>query len=656
MNYRKEIDGLRAIAILPVLFFHAGFSIFSGGYIGVDVFFVISGYLITSIILAELEEDNFSLKRFYERRARRILPALSAVLLATSVLAFIFMPPELMKSYSNSLMSVVTFVSNIHFYMSSGYFSTAAENKPLLHTWSLAVEEQYYIFFPFLLMMLAKIGLKNIIKITVVLSLASLLLSQYLASNQQHNANFYLIFSRAWELLVGSLIALTGISKNNTPKSLRDILGFVGLFLIIYSIFTFDNHTPFPSFYTLIPIIGTALLIVFTNEDSLVGKFVGNKLFVGIGLISYSLYLWHQPLFAMTRLKTEGEPTEIVFAGLILLTFVLALLTYHFIETPFRKRQITFNLPPLTLAKRSIIFFMIIGIAGVATKGFEFRFTSEYSKTIQHNPLRKQCHTKGEDYKKPNEACRYFGENITWATFGDSHVVEPSYALAKALESKGEGLLHLSFSSCAPALLFEATNPGCSAWIKESVDYLSQEKEIKNVLVAFRYSAFLYGDHSNHYPNLPNENPVFRMTKQHSTLSADEGRELYWQSFTTIIEQLLAANKRVVILFPIPEIPEEMVNMLSPFSLFNDELPYDLIKTTPSEYYFARNQYILDKLNTLTFNNQLVAIKPHDILCKEGYCPAVAFGKSLYFDDSHITISGAEIIINNSSITDQNQK
>lgn len=650
MNYRREIDGLRAVAILPVLLFHAGFSVFSGGYIGVDVFFVISGYLITSIILAELDKGNFSLKRFYERRARRILPALSVVLFVTSVLTFIFMPPELMKSYSNSLMSVVTFSSNFHFYVSSGYFSTAAEHKPLLHTWSLAVEEQYYILFPFLLMALTKIGLSNIIKITVILTLASLLLSQYLASTQQHDANFYLIFSRAWELLVGSLIALTGIANNKTSNSLRDLLGVLGLGLIVYAMLTFDNHTPFPSFYTLIPIVGTALLIIFTNEKSLIGKFLGNRVFVGIGLISYSLYLWHQPLFAITRLKTEGEPSETVFIALIALTFILAFLTYKLIETPFRKHQITFNVPPLTLAKRSIIFFIILGIAGVATKGFNFRFNSEYTKTIQHNPLRKECHTRGVDYKKPNDACRYFGDKVTWAAFGDSHVVETSYALAKALEPKGEGLVHLSFSSCAPGLLFEATNPGCSAWIKDSVEYLIEDKEIKNVLIAFRYSAFLYGDHSNYYPELPNENPVARMAKQHSSLSADEARELYWESFSAIIEQLITANKRVVILFPIPEIPDEMVNMLSPFSLFSDELPYDLIKTTPVDYYFKRNQFILDKLNTLKFDEKLSALRPYDILCSDDYCPAVADGKSLYFDDSHISLAGAEILINNGLI------
>ncbi len=650
MNYRKEIDGLRAVAILPVLLFHAGFSVFSGGYIGVDVFFVISGYLITSIILAELEKGNFSLKRFYERRARRILPALSVVLFATSILTFIFMPPELMKSYANSLMSVVTFSSNFHFYVSSGYFSTAAEHKPLLHTWSLAVEEQYYILFPFLLMALTNIGLSNIIKITVALTLASLLLSQYLASTQQHDANFYLIFSRAWELLVGSLIALTGITKNKVSNNLRDLLSLIGLGLIAYAMLTFDNHTPFPSFYTLIPILGTALLIVFTNQNSLVGKLLGNKLFVGIGLISYSLYLWHQPLFALTRLKAEGEPSETMFLALILLSFILAFLTYRFIETPFRKRQITFNVPSLTLAKRSIIFFIVLGIAGVATKGFNFRYSSEYTKTIQHNPLRKECHTKGVDYKKPNEACHYFGEKTTWATLGDSHVVEPSYALAKALEPKGEGILHLSFSGCAAGLLFEATTPGCSAWVRDSVSYLIQEKTIKNVLIAFRYSGFLYGDHSNYYPDLANENPVLRMTEQHSSLSAEEARELYWRSLSTIIERLLVANKRVVILFPIPEMPDEMINMLSPFSVFSDELPYDLIKTTPTEYYLTRNQYILDKLNTLTFNEKLVALKPYDILCNNGYCPAVADGKSLYFDDSHITLAGAEILIKNSTI------
>ncbi|MEE9397930.1 MAG: acyltransferase [Methylococcales bacterium] len=310
MQYRKEIDGLRAVAVLPVIFFHSGLFGITGGYIGVDIFFVISGYLITTIILDEIEKNNFSIINFYERRARRILPALSIVLIFTTIASFVLMPADLLKSYSQSLVSVAIFSSNVFFYLSSGYFSTASDEKPLLHTWSLAVEEQYYLFFPVMLSMLWRVGKKRLAYFILSLSVVSLLLSQYLSIKQFVDANFYLIFSRAWELFAGSLIAFSGLHNYSIKKSFREILGFSGLGLIIYSTIYFNKNTPFPSFYTLVPVIGTVLIIAFSDKNTSIGKFLSNKLFVSIGLISYSLYLWHQPLFAFLRMKTVGEPSD----------------------------------------------------------------------------------------------------------------------------------------------------------------------------------------------------------------------------------------------------------------------------------------------------------------------------------------------------------
>ena len=313
MQYRKEIDGLRAIAVLPVIFFHGNLFGMTGGYIGVDIFFVISGYLITSILIEEIEGGRFSILNFYERRARRILPALTAVLLFTTIAAFILMPAGLFKSYSQSLVSVSTFLSNVFFYLTSGYFSTASDEKPLLHTWSLAVEEQYYIFFPVLLSVLWFIGKKRLTLFISALTITSLLLAQYLSFKQAVDANFYLIFSRSWELFAGSLIAITGIQKFSIAKRGRDIIGSIGLTLIFYSIVFFDRLTPFPSMYTLAPVIGACLVIIFCDSTTTIGKFLSNRLFVGIGLISYSLYLWHQPIFAFLRIKTIGEPAQQVF-------------------------------------------------------------------------------------------------------------------------------------------------------------------------------------------------------------------------------------------------------------------------------------------------------------------------------------------------------
>jgi peptidoglycan/LPS O-acetylase OafA/YrhL len=656
LNYRREIDGLRAFAVIPVILFHAGFLGFSGGYIGVDIFFVISGYLITTILLEQLAENTFSIKYFYECRAKRILPALSVVLIVTTVLAYILMPANLLKSYSNSLLSVVTFTSNFHFFTTSGYFSTAADQKPLLHTWSLAVEEQFYLFFPILLGYLWAKGKTYITKVIITLSIISLLLAQYLAVNGYADANFFLIFSRAWELFAGALIALTSIQTKHIKVWYKEALGIVGFTLIIYSIIFFDEHTLFPSFYALVPIIGTVLIIIFSTNETLLGRFLGQRLFVGIGLISYSLYLWHQPFFAFLRLKSIGEPGELLFIAGIGLTFICAFFSYHYVEQPFRRKKSINNkrakFSVLQYAGISITFFIVIGLIGVSKRGFQSRFADNgYIESIKFSPKRKACHYNGHNVEQPENSCRYFGKNVTWATFGDSHTVEPAYALAKALEPEDIGLLHLSFSGCVPSLLFEVKDPGCTNWVKTAFNYLEKNQSIKTVYLGFNYSGFLFGSHRNHYPEIPNKNPSLVLTDDYSDLTADETRELYWQGLSQMIDRLLASGKTVYLQYPIPELPAHISTILTPFSIFGGGLRFDLENTTPADYYFVRNQYILEKLDSLTYNETLIAVKPFEILCHTTHCPAVSDGKSLYFDDGHLSVFGANKLILESTIT-----
>jgi peptidoglycan/LPS O-acetylase OafA/YrhL len=659
LKYRKEIDGLRAIAVLPVILCHAGFYGFSGGYIGVDIFFVISGYLITTIILGELAQDKFSLKSFYERRAKRILPALSTVLVVTTVLAYILMPANLLKSYANSLMSVVTFTSNFHFFTTSGYFSTAADQKPLLHTWSLAVEEQFYLFFPILLGYLWVKGKKYTTQVILTLSIISLLLADFLATNSFTNANFYLIFSRAWELFAGALIALTSIQSTKMKFWQRDVLGITGLLLIAYAIVFFDKNTLFPSFYTLVPIVGTVLIISFVNMQTYTGKFLANRLFVGVGLISYSLYLWHQPFFAFLRLKSVGQPETILFVAAIALTFVCAGLSYKFVEQPFRikpKDETKAKFSILQYAGLSIIFFIIIGLIGVSKRGFQARFADNgYVDSIQYSPKRKECHHNDRHSELPENSCRYFGENVTWATFGDSHTVEPAYALAKLLEPKGIGLLHLSFTGCLPSMLFDVKGSDCSEWVRTGLDYLEKNNSIENVYIGFNYNGFLFGTHRNVYPEIPNNDPSLSLTAEYSHLNADETRELYWQGLKQMIERLNTSGKTVYLQYPIPELPAHISNILTPFSIFGGGLRFDLQNTTTAEYYFTRNKFILDKLNSLEYGEKLKAVKPFQLMCHTSHCPAVIDGKSLYFDDGHLSVAGATNLILASGVTEQAQ-
>ncbi len=333
MKYRREIDGLRAVAVVPVILFHAGFASFAGGYVGVDVFFVISGYLITSILIEDLERDRFSIARFYERRARRILPALFFMMVCCLPLAWAWMLPSEFKDFSQAMIAVSLFVSNILFWRKTDYFAPAAEENPLLHTWSLAVEEQFYIVFPLLLLVLWRFGRNPVMWAIVLLSLASLAVAEW-GSRNAPVANFYLIVPRLWELGAGAICALV---LHGRPVRVNTLLSTLGLGLIVLSVFAFDGDTPFPSLYALAPVGGTALIILFAGPDTPVGRLLSLRAFVGIGLISYSAYLWHQPLFAFARIRSFGHVEDGLLLALAAASLGLGWLSWRYIERPFRK-------------------------------------------------------------------------------------------------------------------------------------------------------------------------------------------------------------------------------------------------------------------------------------------------------------------------------
>ena len=371
MNYRREIDGLRAIAVLPVIFFHAGFEPFAGGFIGVDVFFVVSGYLITNIILAELASGEFSLLRFYERRARRILPALYLVILVCLPMAWLTLPPNSMKNFAQSVAAISLFSSNFLFWIEQGYFDAASELKPLLHTWSLAVEEQFYLFYPIILVFLWR-RLRS--KFEGVLALA-LLLSFAMAQWSVHLsplAAFYLLPTRAWELLIGALacVYLLRVNRHQFTRATKEIGGSFGLLFILFSIVAYNRQTEFPGVFALAPTLGTALVIVFATQQTLTGRLLSFKPLVGLGLISYSFYLWHQPLFVFARHMSLEEPDLGLMLALVLLAFFFAYLTWRFVEVPFRRRDFLKQKLIFQLALAGCISFLVLGAYGHLKEGF----------------------------------------------------------------------------------------------------------------------------------------------------------------------------------------------------------------------------------------------------------------------------------------------
>jgi hypothetical protein len=416
--------------------------------------------------------------------------------------------------------------------------------------------------------------------------------------------------------------------------------------MIVYSILFFDDQTPFPSFYTLIPVLGTCLIIVFVDSTSYVGRFLSTQMLVFTGLISYSLYLWHQPLFAFLRLKSIGEPPAYMFLGAIFSTFILAFLSWKYVERPFRNKTRFSRAIIFQYSAASIVLFLSVGLAGHFYNGFDRRFDApNYADSIQSSPKRDECHTSGKNYLSPGDACVYFGENATWASFGDSHTVELAYALARRLEKYDQGLVHLSFSGCPPSLLFEIKDPGCTKWIHESIDYLEKNKSVKNVLIGFRYSKFLFGNQLDSYPGLPDIDPGEAFTDAFRSLTPAQSRERYWQSYKEMISRLLKSGKNVYVLYPVPELPVDINKAVTSFSIFSDDRMIDLERSTSAEYYFKRNEFIITKLDALPYAENLHAIKPFEILCGGGYCPAVKDNNVLYFDDHHLSLSGAELIV-----------
>lgn len=325
MQYRRDIDGLRAVAVLPVIFFHAGFPLFSGGFVGVDVFFVISGYLITGIILSELAAGKFSIITFYERRARRILPALFFVIAVSMILAWLWLLPGDMRDFSDSVFAVALFFSNVVFWRRTDYFATSSELAPLLHTWSLAVEEQFYLFFPPLLILVWRFSRQHLLAVIIILSTLSLAIAQWGVAHEP-GAAFYLLPTRGWELALGSAIAIW-CHKRSVPTlgpAIDQTLSLLGLTLIAGSVFLYDEHTPSPGLAMLAPTIGTGLILLYAKPATWAARLLSLPPLVTVGLLSYSAYLWHQPLFAFARHRSVPAPDDRLYLALSALSIGLA--------------------------------------------------------------------------------------------------------------------------------------------------------------------------------------------------------------------------------------------------------------------------------------------------------------------------------------------
>jgi len=613
-GYRREIDGLRALAVAPVILFHAGFEAFSGGFVGVDVFFVISGYLITSIILTQKAAGTFSLLDFYERRARRILPALFLVMAVCIPFAWLWLLPSDMKDFSRSLVAVSVFASNILFWRESGYFDTAAELKPLLHTWSLAVEEQYYLLFPLFLLVMWRFAKRWTVATLAVIAALSFALAQWGAYNRPAST-FFLLPTRGWEIAIGALIAFyfARYPKLQLQRPAQEVGSLIGLSLILYAVFAYSKATPFPSAYALAPTLGTALIILCTTPSTFVGRVLTTKLFVGVGLISYSAYLWHQPLFAFTRHRFgDGFSTSLVW-WLIGITLLLAVFTWQLIETPVRKNRKISKRFIFSSAFALSVLFISLGFYGhfKYNELSQYRFDKGQLMTISsasNSAMRPLCHFPQIENSLEREACRYFADNVSVAVFGNSHATELAEAVAETLRERNIGIVHHTMSGCNHNYRVKPeVDTVCAKWHRKVFAELVDETAIRYVVLSYRNEGSL-------------------------------SNEMYRTALSQLANDLNKAGKKVFLVLQAPR-PEQHINQYLRASLHNLQISIKGRSVADWRKLYADAQMLIDNLDP-----QIDVLDPTSLFCDMEDCYVSIDGVALFFDGHHMSVAGARIV------------
>jgi peptidoglycan/LPS O-acetylase OafA/YrhL len=650
MIYRKEIDGLRAFAVLPVILFHAGFEVFSGGFVGVDVFFVISGYLITSVIILELDKGSFSLINFYERRARRILPALFLVMLVCLPFAWFLLLPHDLKDFADSLLAVPLSISNFLFWSESGYFDTAAELKPLLHTWSLAVEEQYYLIFPLFLMSLWGFGKKRLLFCMTLVATVGLAYAQW-ASLAKPAAAFYLLPARSWELLLGAFAAFYVLSNQYKKKShvVSELGSMTGLILIFYAIFNFSKATPFPGIYALVPTAGTVLVILFGTSDTVTGKLLGYKFFVTIGLLSYSAYLWHQPIFAFARHQSLGTPTDLVFLMLSLASLALAYLSWRFVENPFRNKHWIQKKNIFIMAGLVSLFFMILGLTGILNKGFKgrFEYSNEFEAQFKLQNHRSTC-DDGKGHQNGDVPFCAFGDKYhttpKMVLFGDSHSSALIPVFEKLAQDKGFSFVHNGLGGCIPLINVDVLKGNwdhgiCRKVTQKQYEYV-KEKNIKNVFLIARWSYYTQGEYEKGMKG------YFLNSDGTDEMGIDKSRAVFNSEFNQTIEAYERLGAKVFVVLQIPQQrsePRKIYSKIFKLNESDEKNKEEAIKkySVSQSDHLNLQSYYRQNFDGIQKRGSLVFVDPDAVFCHESSC-ALGTGQFSYYQDTdHVNTSGA---------------
>jgi len=615
--YRRDLDGLRGIAVAVVVAYHLGLPIAPGGFVGVDVFFVLSGFLITGLIAAELEAGAFSVAGFYDRRIRRIVPALVFVCACTAVLACMFLLPHELKQFASSLIATALSASNFWCLLHSGYFDHAAETQPLFHTWSLGVEEQFYIVFPLLLMAAFK-WRRDRIGVIIWLLLAGSLLLSVVRLDAHPQSTFFLLPTRAWELLTGSIVALRLVPRPASRLEC-DAAGALGLLAIAIAVFSYTPKTPFPGLAALLPCVGAALVIWGGQGENSLGRLLLTaRPLVFLGLISYSLYLWHWPLIVFANLLNVEELTGLQKTAVAGTSIALAALTWRFIEQPFRRRGAEGFTRPAILWSGGLSLggLVAVSLIFILSQGLPSRFSQQVldlaDAESDSSPLRKKCHFDGTAKSHYEDTC-VLGAAVPPKTivYGDSHGVEFSVVLGSLAKSRNESIREITASACPPAADFS----------------LPTRKECG------RYNAAML-------TKLVTINPSTIIIAANSSAWSMEMPDHYWPGLRNSLTALSRAGHRLIVLGPIPHLPNHM------------QAPATVARWTgrghdPANFKFSLGDRFRDvdaNLRSIASDVNATYVPVAPALCKDELCNAYLEDAVLYFDDNHLSVRGAGII------------
>ena len=668
ITYRPEIDGLRAIAVSAVILYHSQIIIlgqkpFKGGFIGVDIFFVISGYLITSLILKELiTTGSFSFRNFYERRFRRILPALLVVILASLPFAWMYLLPNSFIDFSKSILYSLGFGSNFYFHFTGQqYGAESGLLKPFLHTWSLSVEEQFYILFPIFLLIIFKFFNKYIIHIFIFGFIISLGIADWSSKNSL-SVSFYFIHTRIWELLAGSILAYFEIKQDHRSqnKLFNLIMPSIGLFLIVFTIVFFKLHFPHPSLHSLPAILGVCLIIWFSNSNEIITKMLSTKIFVGVGLISYSLYLWHYPIFAFVRINEIGEG-KLPLSLLLIIITILSILTYYLVEQPARNKNLNLKLLS-SFITISFIISITFSFNVINKAGYKNRLPEILAKNLEQDIFKKNIfeeswrfwhllkNENGEHCFNNTDRCS-FNTSSSQKVYlvGDSHAGSIMYDLKNKIIDKNYQFITSVVGACSyyPGFNMIISKTGkiddkCTdEYFQNLKEILSKEKDSIIIFVA-RFPA--------HLSNLEfSQNINDKKVKWHRDyVSVGKYNNLQTSFRNEVLN--LSKNNKIILMYPIPEVdfdPNKKIYLkwIGRENKFSKDLNFEYLTTSYKAYQrrTAKSFELLDSIN----GDNIYRVYPHTLFCNTAFkdkCMTHDDKIVFYIDNHHPSLKGSHFI------------